>query len=202
MTMTRNEPPSLIRRFDRTAIATRVAELGREIVARSGEQPLVCVGVLPGSILFLADLVRCLPVRVEIDFVSLRPVDPARAPAPGQNAFTKDLETDIAGRDVLLVDDLLDSGRTMAFLVRTLATRSPASLRVCAFLDRPDRRLANLPVAHTGYTVGDELLIGYGIELDGWFRSCGEIWEVIDPVAIRADPLAALRQMSRSRPVD
>jgi hypoxanthine phosphoribosyltransferase len=185
--------PPLLRRWSQQEIMQRVQVLGQEIAAETGDRSLVCIGVLPGSIPFLADLVRCLPSTVEIDFVGVRPVDPARPPEPGRSALSKDLETDIAGRDVLLVDDLVDSGRTMAFLVRTLLARHPASLRICAFLDRPHRRLADLPVSHVGHTVGDELFVGYGIAFGGWFRSCGDIWEVTDPARVRTDPLEALR---------
>jgi hypoxanthine phosphoribosyltransferase len=185
--------PALLRRWSQPQIMQRVQELGREIAADTEDRSLVCIGVLPGSIPFLADLVRCLPSTVEIDFVGVRPADPARSPEPGRSALSKDLETDIAGRDVLLVDDLVDSGRTMAFLVRTLLARHPASLRICAFLDRPHRRLADLPVSYVGHTVGDELFVGYGIAFGGWFRNCGDIWEVADPARVRSHPAEALR---------
>jgi hypoxanthine phosphoribosyltransferase len=181
-------------RWDRAAIAARVAELGAEIGERYRGRRPVLVAVLDGAAVFLADLVRALPLdaEVEVDFLAVRPVDPRARTASQAVGLTKDLETDLAGRDVLVVEDVVNSGLTLQYLLRTLGARDPRSLRVCVLLDRPGERRTTLPVDHAGFAVGPERLIGYGIDLDGRFRDCPDLWEVVDERALRADPDAAL----------
>mgnify|MGYP001043110267 CR=1 FL=1 len=181
-------------RWDRAAIADRVAELGAEIGERyRGRRPVI-VAVLNGATVFLADLVRALPidVSVEIDFLAVRPVDLRGRTTSQIVGLTKDLEIDIAGRDVLVVEDVVNSGLTLRYLLRTLGARDPRSLRVCVLLDRPRERVASLPIDHVGFEVGPERLVGYGLDLEGWFRNCPDLWEVVDERAVRADPAAAL----------
>jgi hypoxanthine phosphoribosyltransferase len=168
---------SLVVRHDPAAIAGRVRELAAEIHAAVGARDLVCVGVLPGSVLLLADLVRALPRHVVVDFVALTRTG-------GTLSLAKDVEVEVADRHVLLVDDIVDSGRSMAFLVAALRAREPASLQVCAFLDRVDRRPADLPVAFAGHRIGDEVVAGYGIPHEGRYAASGAVLEVVaDPSA-------------------
>lgn len=183
-------PLRLARR--REEIAERVAALGREIAERYAGEDLVLVGILKGATVFLADLVRATPLPLRLDFLALRPIDPA-ARHGGPPALTKDLELDVSGKAVLVVEDVVDSGVTLAQVLRLLAARDPASLRVCTLLDRPAGRVATLPVDHVGFTVAGGILVGYGLDLHGRFRHCPDLWEVVDEPLLRADPDAALR---------
>lgn len=189
-------------RWDRTAIAERVRRLGADIGARYRGRRPVLVAVLNGATVFLADLVRAVPtdVSLEVDFLAVRPVDPRSRAASQAVGLTKDLEIDIAGRDVLVVEDVVNSGLTLRYLLRTLGARDPRSLRVCVLLDRPEQRLTELPLDYVGFAVGSERLLGYGLDLGGWFRSCPDLWEVLDERAVRADPAAALALTRSARP--
>jgi hypoxanthine phosphoribosyltransferase len=180
----------------REVIEARVRSLGEEIAERYSGRELVLVGVLKGAAVFLADLVRATPLPLQLDFLALRPLDP-RSRLPGPPALSKDLELDIAGRPVLLVEDIVDTGVTLAQVLRLLAARDPASLRVCTLLDRPSNRVARIPVDHVGFTVGSAPLVGYGIDLAGGFRNCPDLWEVRDLQAVLAQPRAALTQTRR-----
>ena len=173
-------------------LAERVAELAADITtAYAGTSP-VLVTVLKGGAIFLADLARSIALPVEIDFLSITPY------GDGSSArIVKDLDHDIRGRHVLLVEDIVDTGLTLAYLLRVLAERAPASLRVCTLLDRRVRRIAELPLDWVGFEVGDEYLVGYGLDLDGRLRGVPAILAVGDVEAARRDPegvvAAALR---------
>ncbi|HWH33640.1 MAG TPA: phosphoribosyltransferase family protein [Egibacteraceae bacterium] len=183
--------------WPRAAIRARVAELGTEITARYAGQELMLVGVLNGAAVFLADLVRCLELPVRIDFLALRPVDPhAVGEAPA--ALLKDLELDIGGRQVLLVEDVVHSGVTLAQVLRLLQARDPASLRVCTLLDRTVARVTALPVDHVGFRVGLAPLVGYGLDLGGHFRALPDLWEVTDEHALLRDPAGAAESARRA----
>jgi len=157
-------------------IGARVAELGAQIAADyAGREPLL-VGALKASFVFLADLSRALPIVHRIDFVELAGYG-GRATG-GQRAvrLLKDLDADIGGRDVLLVEDVVDTGLTLHYLVRALSLRSPRSLAVCTLLDRPYRRLVDdLPVRYVGFTVPDEFFVGYGFDLDERHRNLPDL---------------------------
>lgn len=189
----------LERRWTAAAIHARVTDLGAEIAARhprtrgDGSAP-VLITVLKGGVTFLADLVRSIPLPVEVDFLAVRPMDPGARAASQQVALAKDIEVDIAGRDVLLVEDVIGSGLTLSYLSRVLAARDPATLRACVLLDRPEQRVATLPLDHVGFAIGPERLVGYGLDLGGWFRTCPDLWEVLDERAVMADPARALAE--------
>jgi hypoxanthine phosphoribosyltransferase len=154
-----------------------VAELGETIAGDyEGREPLL-VGALKASLVFLADLSRALPILHAIDFVEL-----AGYGAGGETGGTvgvrllKDLDTDIGGRDVVIVEDVVDTGLTLRYLCRTLALRRPRSLVAATLLDRPYRRLVDdLPVRYVGFVVPDELFVGYGFDLDERFRSLPDL---------------------------
>ena len=152
-------------------------ELGREIAADyAGREPLL-VGSLKASVVFLADLSRALPILHHVDFLELAGYGP-RGGMGGHTAIRllKDLDADIAGRDVLVVEDVVDTGLTLRYLCRTLALRSPRSLAVAALLDRPYRRLVDdLPLRYVGFTVPDELFVGYGFDLDERYRNLPDL---------------------------
>jgi hypoxanthine phosphoribosyltransferase len=187
-------------RFHRDVIAERVRRLGAQLARQYRGRPPVLVTVLNGGAVFLADLVRSVPLPVEVDFLAVRPVDRAQGSSSQTVALVKDLEIEIAGRHVVLVEDVVNSGLTLSFLVRVLSARDPASLRACVLIDRPRLRVAHLPLDHVGFPIGPELLVGYGLDLGGWFRSLPDLWEVVDEAAVRADPAGALAALSATPP--
>ena len=155
----------------RDEIARRVAELGRELAeAHAGREPLL-VAPLKSSAVFLADLSRALPLPHELDFVELA----AYRGDAGAVRVLKDLDRAIEGRDVVLVEDVVDTGLTLNFLVRTLSLRGARSLAAVTLLDRPYRRLVDVPLAHVGFTVPDELFAGYGLGLDERWRALPDL---------------------------
>lgn len=165
------------------ALRERIAELGRDLTTvYAGTQP-VLITVLRGGVVFLADLVRQIGLPVEVDLIAISPYG-----ASGTARFVKDLDEDIAGRHVLIVEDIIDTGLTLAYLIRTLAARRPASLRVCTLLDRSVRRIAEVPLDWVGFEVGDEYLVGYGLDLDGRLRGLDGVFTLADP-QVRSDGL-------------
>ncbi len=160
--------------LSRVEIATRVAELGREIAATyTGRLPLL-VAPLKSSAVFLADLSRALEIDHELDVIELAPYGSGRS--GGGVRLLKDLDRPIARRDVLLVEDVVDTGLTLGFLVRSFAERDPASLSAVTLLDRPYRRLVeDIPLEHIGFTVPDELFAGYGLGLDERWRALPDL---------------------------
>ncbi len=160
--------------LSRVEIATRVAELGREIAATyAGRLPLL-VAPLKSSAVFLADLSRALGIDHELDVIELAPYGSGRS--GGGVRLLKDLDRPIARRDVLLVEDVVDTGLTLGFLVRSFAERDPATLSAVTLLDRPYRRLVeDIPLEHIGFTVPDELFAGYGLGLDERWRALPDL---------------------------
>jgi hypoxanthine phosphoribosyltransferase len=140
----------------------RVRELGAEISRDyAGRTPLL-VSVLKGSFIFLADLARAITIPVNIDFMAITRYGPgARG---GVVRIEKDLDLSISGRDVLVVEDIIDTGLTLGYLMKNLGARDPASLAVCTLLDRRARRLTKLPIRYTGFEVPDRFLVGYGLD--------------------------------------
>jgi hypoxanthine phosphoribosyltransferase len=163
--------------LSRGEIARRVGELGRELAADyAGREPLL-VAPLKSSAVFVADLSRALPEPHTVDFVELAAYAEGRT---GAVRIVKDLDAAIAGRHVVLVEDVVDTGLTLHFLTRTLALRDPASLAAVTLLDRPYRRLVeSIPLRYVGFTVPDELFAGYGLGLDERWRALPELRYVI-----------------------
>jgi hypoxanthine phosphoribosyltransferase len=172
----------------RAEIAARVAELGSEIAAvYDGRLPLL-VAPLKSSAVFLADLSRALDIDHELDVIELAPYGSGRS--GGGVRLLKDLDRPLDGRDVLLVEDVVDTGLTLGFLTRSFAERRPASLAAVTLLDRPYRRLVDdIPLRHIGFTVPDELFAGYGLGLDERWRALPDLHFVVAdelPAAIDA----------------
>lgn len=163
--------------FSADEVLTRVRQLGQEIAHDyEGLEP-VLVGPLKSSLLFLADLSRALAITHWLDFLELAGYGPV-ADKGGRPSIRllKDLEVDVEGRHVLIVEDVIDTGLTLNYLVRTLELRRPESVAAVTLLDRPYRRLvADLPVRYVGFTVPDELFVGYGLDLEERYRNLPDI---------------------------
>lgn len=151
-------------------ISARVAELGRQISEDYPEGPLYLIGILKGSFMFLADLSRAIttPSRVEFIGISSYGLDKTSS---GEVRVTKDLDVSVEGRDVLIVEDIVDSGITLHYLMRLLQQRGPRSIRVAALLDKPDRRQRPVEIAYVGFHIPDEFVVGYGLDYAEDFRN-------------------------------
>lgn len=163
--------------IDGETISSKVSELASEIAACYSGKEFVAVGILKGAIFFLADLVRSLPLdcRVKIDFMAVSSYG-ASTKSSGIVKIVKDLDTDIKGRDVLLVEDILDTGLTLSYLQELLRGRAPRSLRTCVLLDKPDRRLVDVHVDFKGFSIPDEFVVGYGLDYSGFWRNLPSIY--------------------------
>jgi hypoxanthine phosphoribosyltransferase len=150
-------------------LRARIEEIGGEITRDYAGRPLVLVGVLKGALVFLADLMRAIDLPLGLDFVGLSSYVGARS--SGQVEMTSDLTRPIEGKDVVLVEDIVDTGQTMDWLTRQLQARRPASLAVCALLVKPARARVEVPVRYRGFDIGDEFVVGYGLDRDGRLRN-------------------------------
>jgi hypoxanthine phosphoribosyltransferase len=156
--------------IDAERIAARVRELGADIRRRFGDDASVTVvGVLKGSFLFMADLVRGIPGPVVCEFLGVSSY--VGTESSGAVQITQDLRGDISGRHVLLVEDIVDTGLTLAYLRRTLNARNPASLTVVALLDKPSRRQVEVEIDLVGFEIPDLFVVGYGLDLDQLYRN-------------------------------
>jgi hypoxanthine phosphoribosyltransferase len=141
----------------------RVAELGEQISRDYAGRPLLLVGVLKGAVFFLSDLMRYIDIPVEVDFMAVASYGSA-TDSSGVVRILKDLDAAIDGRDVLIVEDIVDSGLTLQYLMRNLGSRNPRSLEVCALLTKPDRRKVDLPTRYVGFEIADRFVVGYGLD--------------------------------------
>jgi len=147
----------------------RVSELGAEISGAYGDKDLIIVAMLKGSFIFAADLMRALTITVNIDFMSISSY--AGQPGSGVVRITKDIDESITDRDVLLVEDIIDTGLTASYLMRVLKQRNPSSVSLCALLDKSARRIIDLPVAYSGFDVPDTFVVGYGMDYQQRYRN-------------------------------
>jgi hypoxanthine phosphoribosyltransferase len=151
-------------------IAARVAELGRRISEDYEGQELVLVSVLKGSFIFAADLVRAIDLPLSIQFLGLKSYGDSQETS-GVVQFTSDLTLPIAGKHVLIVEDIVDTGLTMSYLRRNFATRGPASFRLCALLHKPSRARVDTPIDYLGFTIDDVFVVGYGLDWGERYRN-------------------------------
>jgi hypoxanthine phosphoribosyltransferase len=156
--------------IERDALQERVAELGREVSADYANRDLLLIGVLKGAVFFMADLMRNVTVPCEVDFMAISSYG-ASTDSSGVVRILKDLDINIEGRDVLVVEDIIDSGLTLSYLMRNLEARGPASLEVCALLTKPDRREMDVPVRYVGFEIPDRFVIGYGLDFAERYRN-------------------------------
>lgn len=178
--MLKHAPDELI---SQAAIEARLAALGAAISAdHAGADSLLLVGVLRGAFMFLADLARHITLPTQVDFIALASYND-EAQHSGEVRLIMDLRHPIAGKHVLIVEDIVDSGLTMAYLLRVLEARGPASLKVCAMLRKPERLQVNVPIDYVGFDIPDVWVIGYGMDLADHYRNLPYIG-VVDPARL------------------
>ena len=152
------------------ALQARIAELGAEISQAYEGRDLLLIGVLKGAVFFMSDLMRELSIPCEIDFMAISSYG-AGTDSSGVVRILKDLDMNIAGRDVLVVEDIIDSGLTLSYLMRSLKARKPESLEICALLTKPARREIDVPVRFVGFEIPNKFVIGYGLDFDERYRN-------------------------------
>ena len=165
--------------IDESAIQKRVAELGDELTADyAGVDDLLLLCVLKGGVMFLCDLMRHVDVPHAIDFMAVSSYGSGARASTGQVRIEKDMSTHVTDRHVLIVEDIIDTGHTLRFVMDMLASRQPASLKLCTLLDKPERREVDIPVAYVGFTIENKFVFGYGLDLDEKFRNLPFVGEV------------------------
>jgi len=155
---------------DAERLQARIRELGGQITADYEGRDLLLVGVLKGAVFFMADLMRELALPCEIDFMAISSYG-AGTDSSGVVRILKDLDLNIAGRDVLVVEDIIDSGLTLSYLMRTLQARRPATLEICTLLTKPERREIDVPVKYVGFEIPNKFVIGYGLDFAERYRN-------------------------------
>ncbi|MDX6411940.1 MAG: hypoxanthine phosphoribosyltransferase [Gaiellaceae bacterium] len=168
--------------IDEQTLRARVAEMGAQISSDYAGKDILLVGVLKGAVFFMADLMRHLSIPCEVDFMAISSYG-ASTDSSGVVRILKDLDINIEGRHVLVVEDIIDSGLTLSYLMRTLEARAPASLQICALLTKPDRREIKVPVRYTGFEIPNEFVIGYGLDYAERYRNLPYVG-VLDPEII------------------
>ena len=157
--------------IDEQSVQQRVAELGQSISEDYAGKDLILICVLKGGVAFLTDLMRQITIPHEIDFLAISSYGVGQRESTGAVRLLMDLKADIGGRDVLIIEDIVDSGRTMDYLARTLRARQPASLRICTLLNKPSRREIEVPLDYVGFDIPNEFVLGYGLDFDEKFRN-------------------------------
>jgi hypoxanthine phosphoribosyltransferase len=168
------------------SLRRRIAELGEEISVDYQGRDLLLIGVLKGAVFFMSDLMRGLTVPCEIDFMAISSYGDS-TDSSGVVRILKDLDINIEGRDVLVVEDIIDSGLTLSYLMRNLEAREPASLEICALLTKPERREIDVPVRYVGFEIPNRFVIGYGLDFAERYRNLPYVG-VLDPALIPENP--------------
>jgi hypoxanthine phosphoribosyltransferase len=168
--------------IERDVLQQRIQELGDEISIDYAGRDLLLIGVLKGAVFFMADLMRNLTIPCEIDFMAISSYGDS-TDSSGVVRILKDLDINIEGRDVLIVEDIIDSGLTLSYLMRNLEARGPASLEICALLTKPDRREAEVPVRYIGFEIPNRFVIGYGLDFAERYRNLPYVG-ILDPTLI------------------
>ena len=153
-------------------LQARIAELGKEISRDYQEsRQLLLICILRGAVMFLTDLSRHISVPHSMDFMAISSYGAGNRNSSGMVRITMDLNTNIYDRDVLIVEDIIDSGNTLAYVLRLLSTRKPKSLNICTLLDKAERREVEVPIRYTGFTIPNKFVFGYGLDLDEYYRN-------------------------------
>jgi hypoxanthine phosphoribosyltransferase len=172
-------PENLRVMISREQIRDRIAVMGRKIEADSGDDPVYLISVLKGSFVFLADLARAISHPVRIEFMAISSYGKDKSTS-GQVRVLKDLDVSIEGHDLLIVEDIIDSGVTLNYLLRLLSQRRPKSIRIATLLDKPDRRIQPVKVDYVGFSIPDEFVVGYGLDYAEDYRNLPDICVLSD----------------------
>ena len=172
--------------IDDEQLQRRIAELGEQISADYAGRDLLLVGVLKGAVFFMADLMRNLTIPCEIDFMAITSYGDS-TDSSGVVRILKDLDINIDGREVLVVEDIIDSGLTLSYLMRNLEAREPASLEVCALMTKPERREIDVPVRYVGFEIPNHFVVGYGLDYAERYRNLRYVG-VLDPGVVEREP--------------
>lgn len=157
--------------IDEETLQNRIRELGEEISKEYEGQDLLLLCILKGGILFLTDLMRYITIPHEIDFLAVSSYGKQIRESTGVVRILKDLDKPIDGRNILIVEDIIDTGHTLDYITRNLIARQPATLRICTLLDKAERREVDIPIDYTGFVIPDKFVFGYGLDLDEKFRN-------------------------------
>jgi len=156
--------------LDADTLQQRIAEMGREISEDYQGEELIVLCVLKGSVMFTVDLIKHLDLRVALDFISISSYGEATK-STGVVKMVKDMEEDIKGKHVLVVEDIVDTGLTLDYLKRSLSMREPKSLKICSLLSKPARRKVDIPIHYLGFTIEDHFVVGYGLDYCSFYRN-------------------------------
>jgi hypoxanthine phosphoribosyltransferase len=172
--------------IDEETLQNRIAELGAEVTADyRGRDPLL-IGVLKGAVFFMADLMRHVEVPCEVDFMAISSYG-AGVDSSGVVRILKDLDMSIEGRNVLIVEDIIDSGLTLSYLIRMLEAREPGSLEVCALMTKPERREIDVPVRYVGFEIPNRFVVGYGLDFAQRYRNLPYVGVLRDELVAQAE---------------
>jgi len=163
--------------FSECDIRKRISELGKEITKDYKQKNLLLVSILRGGVIFLSDLIKQIDLPLSIDFMSISSYG-IDGTSTGVVRITKDLDESIEGTDVLIVEDIIDTGLTISYLLRNLRSRFPESLRICTLLDRDVRRIADIDIKYIGFKIGEKYIVGYGLDYKQKFRNLQSIYEL------------------------
>jgi hypoxanthine phosphoribosyltransferase len=178
--------------YEEEEIQGRVRELGRAIAKDYAGRSPVLICILKGAVVFLADLIREIDLPVRMDFMSISSYGGGSEATGGVVRILKDLDQDVGGEDVIVVEDIIDTGLTLSYLLATLRARQPASLEVCTLLDKSVRRIAPLDIKYRGFDCPDRFVVGYGLDHGERYRNIRSILAVDDQASLAADPDALI----------
>ncbi len=157
--------------ISREQLQARIAELGETISRDYADQNLLLVCILKGGVLFLSDLIRAIKIPHEIDFMAISSYGGTRTESSGVVRILMDLKANIANRNVLIIEDIVDTGRTLSYILELLRTRSPASIKICALLSKPSRREVDVHLDYIGFDIPNEFVVGYGLDFNEIYRN-------------------------------
>lgn len=166
--------------FSTSELMNRISQIGRQISQEYAGKELILVSVLKGSLYFFADLTRAIDIPIQLDFITIGKY-PNTTNQTGVVRLTKDLDLDITGKHVLLVEDIIRTGLTTGYLVQNLEARKPASVKVCSLLVNPDQQLINVPIAYCGFEITENWMVGYGMDIKEKYRNLPYIAEIEKP---------------------
>ena len=175
--------------ISKTRIRSRIQEIARQIRKEFGTEPLHLVGVLKGAVFFLADLAREIPGEVSFDFIAVSSYG-KNTHSSGQVRLTRDLDSSIEGKNVIVVEDILDTGMTLQYLLRVFQQRKPKNLRVAVLLDKPERRIAEVHADYTGFSIPNEFVVGYGLDYAERYRNLLDVGILKLPQSPKEAPAA------------